>query len=79
MFRSHYSKDIVNDVKAIVFKKRGKMVVNLLRIFNTKSGMLFLGIILKILKSKFPSLIIYNEDELQPPDINHMLRKFEKV
>ena len=55
------------------------MVVNLLRIFNTKIGMLFLGIILKILKSKFPSLIIYNEDELQPPDINHMLRKFEKV
>ena len=79
IFRIHYSKDIVNDVKAIVFKKRGKMVVNLLRIFNTKSGMLFLGIILKILKSKFPSLIIYNEDELQPPDINHMLRKFEKV
>ena len=79
IFRIHYSENIVNDVKVIIFKKRGGVVVNFLKIFNSKSGMLFLGIILKILKSAFPNLIIYNEDNLKSPDIRCMLRKFEKI
>ena len=79
IFRIHYSEDIVNDVKAIILKKPGRLIVNFLKIFNTKTGMLFLGIILKLLKFAFPRLIIYNEDNLKSPDIGCMLRKFEKI
>ena len=79
IFRIHYSEEIVNDVKAIIFKKQGKIIINFLKLFNSKYGMLFLGIILKVLKSIFPSLIIYNEDDLKSPDIGCMLRKFEKI
>ena len=79
IFRIHYSEDIVNDVKAIIFKKQGGIVIDLLKIFNSKFGMLFLGLTIKVLKSKFPSLIIYDEDNLKSPDIGCMLRKFEKI
>lgn len=79
IFRIHYSKDIVNDVKAKIFKKKGSYVVNLLKIFNTKFGMLLLGLILKTVKSAFPSLIIYNEENLVNPDIVWMLKNFEKI
>ena len=79
IFRIHYSEEIINDVKAISFKKKGRLVINFLKIFNTKCGMFFLGLILKILKSSFPSLIIYNEEGLNPPDIRCMLKKFEKI
>ncbi len=79
IFRIHYSKNIVNDVKAIILKKEGHFIINLLKIFNTKFGMLVLGLILKIVKSAFPSLIIYNEDDLENPDLKWMLEKFEKI
>ena len=79
IFRIHYSENIVNDVKAIIFKKQGGIVIDLLKIFNSKFGMLFLGLTIKVLKSKFPSLIIYDEDNLKSPDIGCMLRKFEKI
>lgn len=79
IFRIHYSRNIVNDIKAIVFKKKGSYVINLLKIFNTKFGMLMLGLILKLIKSAFPSLIIYNEDDLVNPDICWMLKNFEKI
>ena len=79
IFRIHYSEEIINDVKAIGFKKKGRFVINFLKIFNSKSGMLLLGLILKILKSSFPSLITYNEDNLRSPDIRCMLKRFEKI
>ena len=79
IFRIHYSKEIVNDVKTIVFKKRGEIIINFLKIFNSKTGMLFLGIILKTLKNWFPRLIIYNEKDIPTPDIRWMLKKFEKI
>ena len=79
IFRIHYSRSIVNDVKAIVFKKRGKIVINLLRIFNTKIGMFFLGCLLKIFRFAFPNIILYNEDNLPTPSIRWILKNFEKV
>ncbi len=40
IFRIHYSKGIVNDVKGISFNKKGKFVLCFLKIFNTKIGIL---------------------------------------
>jgi len=79
IFRIHYSPSIVNDVKAIVFKKRGKIVINLLRIFNTKVGIFFLGCLLRIFRFAFPNIILYNEDNTPPPSIRWILKNFEKV
>ena len=47
IFRIHYSTDIVNDVKILVFKRRGILVRKSLEIFNSKAGMLILGILIK--------------------------------
>jgi len=79
IFRIHYSPSIINDVKAIVFKKRGKIVINLLRVFNTKVGMFFLGCLLKIFRFAFPNIILYSEDNPPKPSIRWILKNFEKV
>tara|TARA_A100001037_G_scaffold276394_1_gene275654 strand:- start:501 stop:1067 length:567 start_codon:yes stop_codon:yes gene_type:complete len=79
IFRIHYSEDIVNDVKAISFNKKGDLMIRLLRFFNSKLGMITLAFSLKILKMFFPKLIIYNEDDLPSPDIRWIINNFEKV
>ena len=79
LFRIHYSKGIVNDVKGISFDKKGKLLIGFLRIFNTKIGTVALAILLKILKTSFPKLIIYDEDELPSPDIKWIVNNFEKI
>lgn len=79
IFRIHYSPSIVNDVKAIVFKRKGKIIINLLKLFNTKVGMFFLGCLLKIFQFAFPNIILYNEDNVPTPNLRWILRNFEKV
>ena len=79
IFRIHYSQNFVSDVKAIVFKKRGKIIINLLRIFNTKIGIFFLGCLLKVFRFAFPNIILYNEDNPPKPNIKWILQNFEKV
>jgi hypothetical protein len=69
----------VNDVKGISFDKKGKLLIGFLRIFNTKIGTVALAILLKILKTSFPKLIIYDEDELPSPDIKWIINNFEKI
>ena len=79
VFRIHYSKDIVNDVKILVFKKRGMIVKKSLRIFNSKIGMLILGILIKYSRKLFPSMILYSEENIPEPSIMNMITKFEKI
>ena len=63
----------------VIFDKKGKLLIGLLRIFNTKIGTIALAISLKILKTSFPKLIIYDEDELPSPDIKWIVNNFEKI
>tara|TARA_B110000014_G_C20125156_1_gene598672 strand:- start:1058 stop:1624 length:567 start_codon:yes stop_codon:yes gene_type:complete len=79
IFRIHYSKGMVNDVKGISFNKKGKVIINFLKIFNTKIGTIILAISLKILKAIFPKLIIYNEKNFPSPDIKWIIKNFEKI
>ena len=79
IFRIHYSKGIVNDVKAISFDRKGKIFIKFLEIFNTKIGTAFLAVSLKISKTFFPKLIIYNEKDLPSPDIKWIINNFEKI
>ena len=79
IFRIHYSRDIVNDVKILVFKKRGILIKKILEIFNSKVGMLILGILIKYSRKLFPSMILYSEENIPEPSIMNMINKFEKI
>lgn len=79
VFRVHYSSEIVNDVKILVFKPQGKIVEKFLSIFNTRLGTFLLGCLLKTTKSLFPKVILYSEDMIPDPSIRCMLKNFEKI
>jgi L-amino acid N-acyltransferase YncA len=79
IFRIHYSKGIINDVKAISFNRKGKIFIKFLEIFNTKIGTVFLAMSLKTFKTFFPKLIIYNEENSPSPDIKWIIKNFEKI
>ena len=73
------NKKSVNDVKIIVFKKRAIIVKKFLKIFNSKIGILGLGILLKFTRKIFPKIILYNEENIPEPSIINMIQKFEKI
>ena len=85
VFRIHFSKNIIQDIKIIIFKKRGITVKKFLKYFNTKIGIFFLAYILKILRSSFVSrslfkkMLAYDEKEVPIPDIKWIIKKFEKI
>lgn len=79
VFRIHYSPEIVNDVKIMVFKSQGKIVEKFLSIFNTRLGIFLLGCLLKATKSLFPKVILYSEDTIPDPSIRCMVKNFEKI
>ena len=79
IFRIHYSKDVIQDIKIIIFKKRGVIVKKFLECFNTKIGIFFLACILKTSRSLFKKMIAYNEEQVPIPDIKWIIKKFEKI
>ena len=79
MFRIHYSKDIIQDIKIIIFKKRGNVGRKFLKCFNTKIGIFFLACILKISRSLFKKMIAYDEKAVPIPDIKQIINNFEKI
>jgi len=79
VFRINYSNDIIQNVKILVFKKRAIIIKKFLKVFNSKSGMLILGILLKFSRKIFPKIISYNEEEIPEPSIINMIKKFEKI
>jgi len=79
VFRVHYSTEIVNDVKILVFKSQGKIVERFLGVFNTRLGTFLLACLLKATKSLFPKIILYNEDTIPNPSIRCMVKNFEKI
>ena len=79
VFKINYSNDIIQNVKILVFKKRAIIIKKILKLFNSKSGMLILGILLKFSRKIFPRIINYNEEEIPEPSIINMINKFEKI
>ena len=79
VFRINYSNDIIQNVKILVFKKRAIIIKKFLKVFNSKSGMLILGILLKFSRKIFPKIILYNEENIPKPSIINMIKKFEKI
>ena len=79
VFRINYSENIIQNVKIIVFKKRAIIIKKILKIFNSKIGMLGLGILLKFSRKIFPKIISYNEENIPEASIINMIKKFEKI
>ena len=79
MFRIHYSKDIIQDIKIIIFKKRGNVVRKFLKCFNTKIGIFFLACILKISRSLFKKMFAYDEKEIPVLSIKNIVINFKKI
>ena len=79
IFRIHYSKDVIQDIKIIIFKKRGNVVRKFLRCFNTKIGVFFLACFLKISRSLFKKMFAYDEKEIPILDIKQIINNFEKI
>jgi len=79
IFRIYYSKDVIQDIKIIIFKKRGNIVRKFLSCFNTKIGILFLACILKISRSLFKKIFAYDEKEIPIPSIKNIVMNFKKI
>ena len=79
VFRIHYSKEIIQDVKIIILQKRGIVIQKFLKCFNSTIGMFFLGCFLKIFKNFFNNVIGYNEEKIPIPSIKHIVNNFEKI
>ena len=71
IFRIYYSEEIIQDIKIIIFKKKGLFVKSLLSYFNTKIGNFFLACILKIFKNYFKTIFAYDENKI--PNLNFKL------
>ena len=79
IFRIHYSKDVIQDIKIIIFNKRGMLVRKFLGCFNTKIGIFFLACILKITRGLFKKMFAYDEKEIPVLSIKNIVINFKKI
>lgn len=79
IFRIHYSDEIIQDVKIIIFKPRGKIVKKFLGCFNSKIGIFLLACVLKVTKPLFKKMVYYSEENIPSPSIKTIVSKFEKI
>ena len=79
IFRIHYSKDIIQDIKIIIYKRRGNVIRKFLRCFNTKIGIFFLACILKISRGLFKKMFAYDEKETPVLSIKNIVTNFKKI
>ena len=79
IFRINYSKEIIQDVKIIILKPKGKIIKKILTCFNTKIGIFFLACTLKITRPLFKRVLGYNEENIPLPSIKEILGNFEKI
>ena len=78
VFRIHYSPDIVQDVKILVFKSKGEIVAKFLSIFNTHFGIVLLAFILRVTKFLFARIIAHTSD-VPNPSLRWIIKNFEKI
>jgi len=79
LFRINYSRDVKQDFKIISFNTKGKILSNLLKIFNTTCGMFFLGLMLKSFFPIFVKFVNHTEDDRPTPNFKWILNNFEKI
>lgn len=80
VFQIKYSPEFIRDVVILNLNRRGKLVVEFLKIFNNLLGMSILVCALKIFKKLlFKTLLTYPSDEFPAPDIQYAIKNFKKL
>ena len=76
----HYRNDFVRDVVFMEFNNKGKIIKEILKIFNSKFGVFSLVLTIKIFrKILFKTLLTYTPEEFPSPDLIYAIRNFEKI
>ena len=82
MFRIHFSKEKIMDVRFVAWNKKGKILEKFLRFFNSWFGMSILACMLKILQPLYPKLLGHFVDDgryVLKPSIMWIIKNFEKI
>jgi len=80
VFTSNYNKTEGKEIVVVLpFNKKGKFVVNLMKIFNTRLGNAIFGISLVLFRGLLKHIITFSADEMPKIDLSYSISNFEKV
>lgn len=80
LFTFHYNKAEGKEIVVILpFNKKGRIIMNLLKIFNTRIGNILFAIILILLRSALKNLIAFSNDKMPKIDFLYSIKNFERV
>ena len=82
MFRIHFSKEKIMDVRFIAWNRKGKILEKFFRFFNSRFGMLILACMLKISQPLYPNLLGHFVDDgryVLKPSIMWIMKNFTKI
>jgi GNAT superfamily N-acetyltransferase len=80
IFQIKYKSEFTRDIVFLEFNYKGKLIKKILKIFNTKIGMTFFIISIKILKSTLLKILFtYPPEEFPNPDITYAIKNFKKL
>ena len=82
MFRIHFSKEKIMDVRFVAWNQKGKILEKFFRFFNSRFGMLMLACILKISQPLYPKLLGHFVDDgryVLKPSIMWIMKNFTKI
>ena len=79
MFRIHFSKEKIMDVRFVAWNKKGKILEKFLRFFNSWFGMSILACILRISKPLFPRFLGHTTEDIPNPSVTWIMKNFTKI
>ena len=82
MFRIHFSKEKIMDVRFVAWNQKGKILEKFFRFFNSRFGMSILACMLKISQPLYPKLLGHFVDDgryILKPSISWIMKNFTKI
>lgn len=80
IFTSNFNKIEGKEIVVILpFNKKGHMMKNLMKIFNTRPGNAAFSFLLVILRGLVKNLVNFSGSEMSKIDLSYSIRNFEKV
>ena len=82
MFRIHFSKEKIMDVRFVAWNRKGKILEKFFRFFNSRFGMSILACMLKISQPLYPKLLGHFVDDgryVLKPSIMWIMKNFTKI
>ena len=80
VFTSHYNKEEGREIFVILpFNKKGKILENFMKVFNTRIGNALFTISFFLLNPFLKNIMAFSGDAIPKIDISYSLRNFEKV